>query len=261
MESTKASNPKGQSKPVTTKATIEETPATPEPVKQKPVSKPVSKEEAKNTSDFVLKPKKGTSAWIYFNTETVAKLKAEQKMEQKAAFVKSSEIWKGLTETEKEPYTKKAKADEERYQMQLKELEEKGYFTTADGEKSTDLYVDPKKKYGSDCILPKKPLSAYLFYTTSNVNKIKESEGISHAEAMKRCGALWNALSPEDKQPYTDKNQVDQKRYEAQLQDLDQMGYFLMDDGTKSSAHKAVLKKRAKDKKEDKAPKKKQKTS
>ena len=30
---------------------------------------------------FVLKPKKGTSAWIYFNTETVAKLKEEQGLE------------------------------------------------------------------------------------------------------------------------------------------------------------------------------------
>jgi hypothetical protein len=88
----------------------------------------------------------------------------------------------------------------------MKELEEKGYFTTAEGGKSTDLYVDPKKKYGEDCVVPKKPLSAYLFYTTSNVNKIKESEGCTHAEAMKKCGTLWNGLSVEDKQVYTDKN-------------------------------------------------------
>jgi hypothetical protein len=45
---------------------------------------------------------------------------------------------------------------------------------TEDGQKSTDLYVDPKKKYGEDCLLPRKPLSAYLFYTTENVNLLKE---------------------------------------------------------------------------------------
>jgi len=45
---------------------------------------------------------------------------------------------------------------------------------TADGEKSTDLKVNPKKKYGPDVVLPKRPLSAYLFYTTENVNKIKD---------------------------------------------------------------------------------------
>ena len=84
---------------------------------------PVAKEEAKKT-EFVLKPKKSTSAWIYFNSETVAKLKAEQNMEQKVAFGKSAEIWKGLTDTEKEPFAAKAKADEVRYQRQLKELED-----------------------------------------------------------------------------------------------------------------------------------------
>jgi hypothetical protein len=39
-------------------------------------------EEKKSTAPvftFELKPKKGTSAWIYFNTETVAKLKKENK--------------------------------------------------------------------------------------------------------------------------------------------------------------------------------------
>lgn len=174
----------------------------------KKASKPAAKEEAKQ-SEFVLKPKKGTSAWIYFNSEMVAKLKAEQNMEQKAAFGKSAEIWKGMDDAAKEPYNAKAKADEERYQRQLKELEEKGYFTTAEGGKSTDLYVDPKKKYGEDCVVPKKPLSAYLFYTTSNVNKIKESESCSHAEAMKKCGSLWNALSDAEKQEYVDKNAED----------------------------------------------------
>jgi hypothetical protein len=37
---------------------------------------------------------------------------------------------------------------------------------TKDGQKSTDLYVDPKKKYGEDFLLPRKPSSGYLFFTT-----------------------------------------------------------------------------------------------
>jgi|TARA_B110001450_G_C17594604_1_gene470294 hypothetical protein len=81
----------------------------------------------------------------------------------------------------------------------MAELEEKGYFTTADGVKSTDLYVDPKKKYGEDCVVPKKPLSAYLFFTTENVNKIKEKENCSHPEAMKKCGQIWNELEADKK--------------------------------------------------------------
>ena len=78
-------------------------------------STPKETKQTGNVSTFVLKPKKGTSAWIYFNTETVAKLKAEQSMEQKAAFAKSAEIWKGMSDTDKAPYAAKAKADEGRF--------------------------------------------------------------------------------------------------------------------------------------------------
>jgi hypothetical protein len=62
----------------------------------------------------------------------------------------------------------------------------------ADGKKSTDLSVlssvPAKKKYGDDCLLPKKPLSAYLCYTTENVNQLKENDNCTHTEAMKKCG-------------------------------------------------------------------------
>ena len=223
------------------------------PASEKPKAKAKAKEE-KNTA-FVLKPKKGTSAWIYFNTETVAKLKQEKGLEQKQAFAKSAEMWKALSDDDKKPYNDKATADEKRYKDQLAELEEKGYFTMPDGTKSTDQYVDPKKKYGEDCVVPKKPLSAYLFFTTENVNKIKEKDGCSHPEAMKKCGEVWNGLSADEKKIYEDKNAKDTERYKKQLEDLDKNGYFMMDDGTKSSDHKSSLKKK-RAKKSDKEDKK-----
>ena len=74
----------------------------------------------------------------------------------------------------------------------MKELKEKGFFTTVDGIKSTDLYVDPKKKYGEDCVVPKKPLSAYLYFITENVNEVKEKNNCSHRDAMKKCAEMWN---------------------------------------------------------------------
>jgi len=61
--------------------------------------------------------------------------------------------------------------------------------------------------------LPKKPLSAYLFYTTENVNRLKEEAGCSHPEAMKKCGELWNSLSETDRQKYNDMHDKDDARY------------------------------------------------
>lgn len=117
---------------------------------------------------------------------------------------------------------------------------------TTDGQKSTDLYVDPKKKYGEDCVVPKKPLSAYLFFTTENVNKIKEQEKSTHPEAMKKCGEIWNTLSAEDRVKYEQMHDKDKLRYEEQVTSLDKQGYFIMEDGSKSSDHTTNLKKRAK---------------
>lgn len=151
-----------------------------------------------------------------------------------------------MSEEQKAPYIQKSKSDEERYKRQLAELEQNGFFMTEDGQKSTDLYVDPKKKYGESCVVPKKPLSAYLFYTTENVNLLKEKEGCTHPEAMKKCGELWNKLDPESKKKYEDKHDKDVVRYKQQIEDLDKNGFFMMDDGTKSSDHQAKLKKRAK---------------
>ena len=72
-----------------------------------------SNKESDKNEQFVLKPKKPTSAWIYFNTATVAKLKIEKKLDQKEAFAKSAEIWKTLSDEDKKPHQEKSKADDE----------------------------------------------------------------------------------------------------------------------------------------------------
>ena len=59
---------------------------------------------------------------------------------------------------------------------------------TEDGIKSTDLYfIDSKKRIGSDVILPSKAQSAYFFFIRENVNKIKDEQNCTHADAMKKC--------------------------------------------------------------------------
>lgn len=62
---------------------------------------------------YVTKPKRGNSAWIFFNTETVASLKAKDpSLDHKEAFSKSAEIWKDLTPDQKAPFEEKQKADD-----------------------------------------------------------------------------------------------------------------------------------------------------
>jgi len=54
--------------------------------------------------------------------------------------------WHKLSEEEKEPYNKMHEEDIKRYEKELKELEEKGYFTLADGSRSVDIIQSSKKR-------------------------------------------------------------------------------------------------------------------
>ena len=115
---------------------------------------------------------------------------------------------------------------------------------------------DLKKKYG-DVVLPKKPMSGYICYTTHNVNRVKEEHKIPHTEAMSKCGELWNKLPANEKKKYDDMHDKDVIRYENQLKELEKKGYFTMEDGSKSSDHTPKVKKQTakNDPKDDKVEK------
>jgi len=51
-----------------------------------------------------IKPKRGLSAWLFFNMETVTKLKEKEGLDHKEAFGRSAELWKELDDAKKAPY-------------------------------------------------------------------------------------------------------------------------------------------------------------
>ena len=111
-----------------------------------------------------------------------------------------------------------------------------------DGTKSTstEKFTDPKKKYGADCVVPKKPCSSYLIFNTANIKRIKEEEKIEkYTDAMKRVGVIWNEMSDAEKKKWESEAAKDKARYDRQLADLMKKGWFKMDDGSKSSDHTA----------------------
>ena len=109
-----------------------------DPENAKLLAKKKKKTAANDESDTeqVLKPKRATTAWVYYNSEKTAELKAQGKGKQ--AMVANSETWGAASEEEKAPYVKMAADDEQRYQKQIADFEKKGWFTMGDGSKSTD---------------------------------------------------------------------------------------------------------------------------
>mmetsp|Transcript_24464 Transcript_24464/g.37939 ORF Transcript_24464/g.37939 Transcript_24464/m.37939 type:complete len:144 (-) Transcript_24464:104-535(-) len=141
-----------------------------------------------------------------------------------------------MTEKAKAPYHKKAEADQKRAKDQTEMLEKKGYFLLDDGSKSTDAKNLPKKKWPEGTLMPKKPNSAYIYFSMAEVNKIKEKEKLEkHTDAMKRAGEIWSEMSDKEKKPFIKLREKDVARYEKQMKEMETNGFFEMDDGSKSS--------------------------
>ena len=91
---------------------------------------------------------------------------------------------------------------------------------------------------------PTRALSAYIFYSNETVPKLKK-EGIDHRAAMSKAGELWGKLTDAEKKKFNDLHEKDQVRYENQKKELKEKGYFILDDGSKSSDHQVQGKKKA----------------
>jgi len=61
-----------------------------------------------------IKPTRPNAAYIYFSTENVPKIKAEEKIDHKSAMGRAGEIWRGMSDSEKKKYNDMHDRDVER---------------------------------------------------------------------------------------------------------------------------------------------------
>ncbi|KAJ1960609.1 Non-histone chromosomal protein 6 [Dipsacomyces acuminosporus] len=68
-----------------------------------------------------------------------------------------------------------------------------------------------------DANAPKRALSAYMFYSQANRERVKkDNPDVTFGQIGKILGAEWKGLSDSAKAPYLKKAEEDKKRYEAQ---------------------------------------------
>ena len=100
-------------------------------------------------------------------------------------------------------------------------------FTSADiSALSRKIAGGLKKRARKDPNAPKGASGAFIFFSKERVQQLKETEGLGHKDATKRAGALWQALSEEDRQPFYEMAAKDKIRaaeamskYEAERED------------------------------------------
>lgn len=197
--------------------------------------------EAKAKEEFVSKPKKVISRYLSFATETwpkITKKNPELKLADGAKLV--AEKWKKLTDAQRQAYDKHVEEDKKRYEKEMKEFEELGYFFNADGVKSTLLTKAGKVlEFEKGTVMPKGVKPAYFHFQSEQVTEIKKKlkpdERYDFGNNGREIASKWNAMSPKQKKKYEKMQDKDKKRYEDQVDEIRKNGYFLTKDGVKST--------------------------
>ena len=114
----------------------------------------------------------------------------------------------------------------------------------ADGQQSNEV-VPSNAKFLDHVVVPTKPKTNYMIYMLSAQKDIhQQNPNLKLAETSKLIGEQWRNLSDDEKEKYSQIVVKDKHRYEQQVQDLLTKGFFIMQDGSKSSEHQKKIKKK-----------------
>jgi len=162
-------------------------------------------------------PKKPKTGYIIFSAEMRDKIKADLSVEMPGGFrsqdviKRTGEIWRSLTQQEKEAFNVKALGDRSRYEDECKVM----------GVEPRAL-ADPagKKGGGENDDGPRKPKTGYIFFSNEMRDKIRadlhvETNGnFRSQDVIKRTGEIWRSLTEDEKKVFNDRGLEDRRRYE-----------------------------------------------
>jgi len=178
------------------------------------------------------------TAFFFFANQNRTKLMKEQPNLKVTEIAKlNGEHWAKLTEEEKVPFSKLNEADIARHEKETKQLNELGYFINSDGVKSTLLSKKGKVlNFAEGTVMPKKVATGYMCFLKAYhaENKDKTAHVVA-SETAKVISQQWNSLTPDQKEKYEALSQKDRGRYDDQISQLKKNGYFITEDGTKST--------------------------
>jgi len=218
-------------------------------IQEKAASGTTSKKKGKGSSskestlNLQPKPKRPLSAYLHFCAEK----RPEVASQIKSLGDISKELARLWAETEptngdnsaRQKYQDLAAADKEAYADKLKAWEDECATIRKDaGVKSTKKKSKVKGSTSSNANLPKKPLSAYLYFCADKRPEVSQTVK-TLGQVTKELAKIWAETSDEDRIPYKDLAAADKVRYEKELAESTK-------NGTSSSSSASVPKKKKK---------------
>ena len=181
-----------------------------------------SKKKRKKKDKDENKPKRAKSAYNFFLTQKRSEVKEKYpELDNTAAMKQLGIMWKEASDAEKAPFEAMAKKDKIRYE---KEKETAAAAASKDAppasapETETVGKSKKKSKKDKDENMPKRALSAYLFFLVQKRGEVKEKYlELDNTAAMKQLGMMWKEASDAEKAPFEAMAKEDKERYEEEI--------------------------------------------
>lgn len=140
---------------------------------------------------------------------------------------KSSEMWKTLPPDQRAHWDDVAKKDKERY------MAEKAMYTGP--------WQVPWKRAKKDPSAPKRPMSAFLYFSQDKRRKIKDANpGMRNTEVSRILGDMWKNASEEERTPHIEREASERAKYKVEIAE------WRKEDGERKEAEKKVQQEQAK---------------
>ena len=117
---------------------------------------------------------------------------------------KSAEMWKNLPAEERAHWDDVAAKDKQRYMV------EKSSYTGP--------WQVPWKRAKKDPSAPKRPMSAFLYFSQDKRRQIKEANpNIRNTEVSRILGELWRNANEEEKNPHVEREKNEREKYKVAI--------------------------------------------
>jgi high mobility group protein B2 len=151
-------------------------------------------------------PKRFKSSYICFFTAKQPEIKERLGSTATVGQIsrESAQMWKNLTAEEKAHWDDVAAKDKQRY------MEEKATYTGP--------WQVPYKRQKKDKGSPKRPMSAFLHFSQSRRQEIKDKHpNIKNTEISRVLGEIWRNSSDEEKRPFIEQEKVEREKYKKAM--------------------------------------------
>jgi structure-specific recognition protein 1 len=131
---------------------------------------------------------------------------------------KFSEMWGAMSDNQKKPFITKYQTEKAKFDKKMEKYKTtKDYAKFQKAKEQHKLDSVKSKKFKKDENAPSRPLSAYFLFMNDERDDLVAS-GMSHTEAMSKCGEMWRNLSAAKKKPYEDKAAAAKAKYQKQVE-------------------------------------------